>query len=280
MFGFPCNDFSVVGDRRGISGNFGGLYRWGIKGLKRFRPLFFVAENVSCLASSGTDLDVTKDAMRAVGYTIFPHTYRFEQYRVPQNRHRIIIVGFRTDLQITDFAHPQPTTKGRPLTCREALAGIAEDAPNNERTNQSATVVERLKHIKPGQNAFTADLPEHLQLSLKSGATISQIYRRLQANKPSYIVNGSGGGGTCQISNKRMSITADIPGTPMIRRSEDNLQLNCTTEDGRTAFSAVPSAIGAKIVASAVFLDLGITDSITDKHREYPSSYVIPIKAE
>ena len=48
----------------------------------------------------------------------------------------------------------------------------------------------------------------------------------------------------------------------------------------RTAFAAVPSTIGAKIVASAVFLDLGIADSITDKHRKYPSSFVIPIKAE
>jgi len=41
------------------------------------------------------------------------------------------------------------------------------------------------------------------------------------------------------------------------------------------------STIGAKIVASAVFLDLGITDAITDMHREYPASYVIPVqKAE
>jgi hypothetical protein len=33
----------------------------------------------------------------------------------------------------------------------------------------------------------------------------------------------------------------------------------------------------AKIVASAVFIDFGITDSITDKHRQYPASFVIPI---
>lgn len=31
---------------------------------------------------------------------------------------------------------------------------------------------------------------------MKSGATISQIYKRLVANKPSYTVTGSGGGGT------------------------------------------------------------------------------------
>jgi predicted unusual protein kinase regulating ubiquinone biosynthesis (AarF/ABC1/UbiB family) len=36
--------------------------------------------------------------------------------------------------------------------------------------------------------------------------------------------------------------------------------------------------MGAKIVASAIFLDFGIVDAITDKHREYPANYVIPIK--
>lgn len=122
-----------------------------------------------------------------------------------------------------------------------------------------------------------------LLLSLMAGLTLGLTACASITNDahiPVALSFSDGSSGTCQISNKRMSITADIPGTPMIRRSDDNLQLNCTTEDGRTAFSAVPSTIGAKIVASAVFLDLGITDSITDKHREYPSSFVIPIKAE
>lgn len=64
----------------------------------------------------------------------------------------------------------------------------------------------------------------------------------------------------------------------MIRRSDDGLKYECTTEDGRSASGLIPSTIGAKIVASAVFIDFGITDAITDKHREYPSSYVIPIE--
>jgi DNA (cytosine-5)-methyltransferase 1 len=72
---------------------------------------------------------------------------------------------------------------------------IPEDALNNVRTRQSATVTERLKLIKPGQNAFNADLPEHLQLNVK-GAKISQIYKRLDPSKPAYTVTGSGGGGT------------------------------------------------------------------------------------
>ena len=196
VFGFPCNDFSVVGDRHGIAGHYGALYRWGIRCLEAKKPLFFVAENVSGLASRGNDLDIILSAMEDAGYVIYPNTYRFEEYSVPQARHRIIIVGFRKDLGITQYSHPKPTTKNNPISCKDALTGISKEAANNEYTNQSSKVIERLKYIKPGQNAFTADLPDHLKLSMKSSATISQIYKRLNPNKPAYTVTGSGGGGT------------------------------------------------------------------------------------
>ena len=87
-----------------------------------------------------------------------------------------------------------------------------------------------------------------------------------------------GSEGECQLENKRVALTAQIPSTPMIRRSDDSLKYRCKTEDGREAFGSIPSTMGGKIVASAVFLDLGITDAITDMHREYPASFVIPIK--
>ena len=196
VFGFPCNDFSVVGERNGINGKFGGLYQWGIKGLQELKPSFFVAENVGGLRSSGGDFDTILRAMENAGYRVFPHTYRFEEYGVPQARHRIIIVGFRDDLGVREFNHPEPTTPDNPVSCEEALADIPANAHNNERTAQSPRVVERLKYIKPGQNAFTADIPEELQLNMRSGAKISQIYRRLRREKPSYTVTGSGGGGT------------------------------------------------------------------------------------
>jgi len=87
-----------------------------------------------------------------------------------------------------------------------------------------------------------------------------------------------GSTGTCDIENKRFSATVEILSSPMVRRSGDNLRIRCKTTDGREATASVPSTIGAKIVASAVFLDLGITDAITDKHREYPASFVVPVK--
>ena len=123
--------------------------------------------------------------------------YKFEEYGVPQARHRVIIVGIRDDLPY-EYKVPSPAPyKDIDNSCKTALEvpPIPAGALNNELTKQNSKVVERLTYIKPGENAFTADLPEHLQLKVK-GAKISQIYKRLDPSKPAYTVTGSGGGGT------------------------------------------------------------------------------------
>ncbi|MFA6469823.1 MAG: DNA cytosine methyltransferase [Bacteroidota bacterium] len=196
-FGFPCNDFSIVGEQKGIQGEYGPLYTYGVKALEYFSPKWFLAENVGGLsnANEGSAFKLILKKLFDVGYNITPHLYKFENYGVPQARHRIIIVGIRKDIQLF-FKVPQITSK-KPISAKEAISNppIPINAPNNELTNQSKSVVERLKHIKPGENAFTAKLPKHLRLNVK-GAQISQIYKRLDPNKPSYTVTGSGGGGT------------------------------------------------------------------------------------
>ena len=48
-FGFPCNDFSCVGEQKGLNGSFGALYEYCAKALNVFRPKYFIAENVSGL---------------------------------------------------------------------------------------------------------------------------------------------------------------------------------------------------------------------------------------
>jgi len=198
-FGFPCNDFSVVGEQKGFDGTFGPLYTYGVKVLKRFQPLWFLAENVGGLKSANEGKAFIKilDDLKEAGYKIYPNLYKFEEYGVPQARHRMIIVGIRNDLPY-EFKIPSPAPyKDMDVTCKTAIEvpPIPADAANNELTKQSAQVIERLSYIKPGQNAFTADLPERLQLRVK-GAKISQIYKRLDPNKPAYTVTGSGGGGT------------------------------------------------------------------------------------
>lgn len=198
-FGFPCNDFSVVGEQKGFDGTYGPLYSYGVRVLKSHQPQWFLAENVGGLrsANEGKAFQVILNDMREAGYDVYPNLYKFEEYGVPQARHRVIIVGIRKDLKY-DFKIPSTAPYAdMDVSCRTAIEQppIPADAHNNEATKQSATVIERLKHIKPGQNAFTADLPEHLKLNVR-GAKISQIYKRLDPEKPAYTVTGSGGGGT------------------------------------------------------------------------------------
>lgn len=198
-FGFPCNDFSVVGEQKGFEGTFGPLYSYGVKVLKKYQPLWFLAENVGGLksANEGNAFKIIQEDLIDVGYKIYPNLYKFEQYGVPQARHRMIIVGIRNDLPY-EFKIPNMEKYSEvDVTCKTAIEvpPIPENVTNNERTKQSAKVIERLTYIKPGQNAFTADIPEELQLNVK-GAKISQIYKRLDPTKPAYTVTGSGGGGT------------------------------------------------------------------------------------
>lgn len=211
-FGFPCNDFSLVGERKGLSGNFGGLYRTGLEVLMAKRPKWFVAENVSGIrsANSGTafkqilrDLSMISNDGEAE-YVLTPHLYKFEEYGVPQKRHRVIVVGIHKSLSAegTEFRVPAPTHgPGRGSEFVTAGEELGREFPpgttHMDQTRQSPRVVERLSYIEPGENAFTAAerMPADLRLNVR-GATISQIYKKLREGEPSYTVTGSGGGGT------------------------------------------------------------------------------------
>ena len=253
-FGFPCNDFSVVGEQKGFDGKFGPLYSYGVKILKSHRPEWFLAENVGGLrsANEGNAFQVILKDMQDAGYRVYPTLYKFEEYGVPQARHRVIIVGIREDLPY-EFRIPSTNLyRECDVTCRNAIENppIPQDALNNEKTAQSAKVVERLKHIKPGQNAFTADLPEELQLNVR-GAKISQIYKRLDPTKPAYTVTGSGGGGTHiyhwseprALTNRERARLQTFPDTYYFSGSKESVR--------KPIGMAVPCQ-GAKIIFEAI----------------------------
>ncbi len=235
-FGFPCNDFSIVGEQKGMSGNFGPLYTYGVEVLKKCRPKWFLAENVGGLSNSNEGKAFKKilSELFNSGYSLYPHLYSFEEYGVPQARKRIIIIGIREDLGI-EFKVPSPAPFRKvDVSVRNALENppIPENALNNDKTRQSEKVIDRLRFIPPGGNAWLIDLliaktdgdlvsffnkhpyiiaknPDldfsdarairkklsSIRLSVKS-ARMSQIYKRLEPEKPSYTVTGSGGGGT------------------------------------------------------------------------------------
>lgn len=233
-FGFPCNDYSLVGEKKGFQGKYGNLYKAGIEAINYSNPLWFVAENVSGIhsANSGKAFKgILKELSNAgqFGYNISVHLYKFEDYGVPQYRHRYIIVGIRKDKKF-EYKVPAPTHKNKHISVDKALSKqYSCPILNNEKTKQNKQVIERLLFIPPWENAWFLDellklTPYMRREALKESflydkmiknlsdieierrisecklnckkARMSHIYRRLDPNKPSYTITGSGGGGT------------------------------------------------------------------------------------
>ena len=200
-YGFPCNSFSNVGEHQGLdNAKFGQLYTYGVEVLKTHQPKWFLAENVSGIRSAGDGdhFKIILEDLAAAGYTLVTNLYKFEQYGVPQTRHRIIIVGIRNDLDAKGIKFRVPSPEpyaGIDVSAGKALADIPVNAPNNEVRKLQDKVRLRLSYIKPGQNIWQAEgLPP--ELMIKTRTKISQIYRKLDPEKPSYTVTAAGGGGT------------------------------------------------------------------------------------
>ncbi|MFQ3251640.1 MAG: DNA (cytosine-5)-methyltransferase 1 [Glaciecola sp.] len=234
-FGFPCNDFSLVGEQKGFQGKFGNLYKAGVKAIEKANPLFFVAENVSGIHSANSDAafyKIIKELENAgCGYRITTHLFKFEEYGVPQARHRYIIVGIRNDQNLI-FRVPSPASfVNTDTSCSKALKYISSNIEKHEFAKTSDQVKWRLIFTPPGSNAWKLDelvrfgdeallsyiekIPwyeekikplgdlvqirkkiEYCRLHVKTGSKMSHIYKRLNGDKPSYTITGSGGGGT------------------------------------------------------------------------------------
>ena len=98
-------------------------------------------------------------------------------------------------------------------------------------------------------------------------------------NVPVALSFSDGSDGSCVLNNKRGQWSGKVPGTFSIRRSDDILRYNCKTDSGKTGIGGIASSMeGAKLGASVLFFDLGITDAITDKHRTYTPNFTIPVK--
>ena len=110
--GFPCQAFSIAGRRGGFEDTRGTLFFDVAEIIKRKQPKAFFLENVKGLRNHdrGKTLATILNVLREdLGYYVpEPEIINAKNFGVPQNRERIFIVGFRKDLQITDFKYPKP----------------------------------------------------------------------------------------------------------------------------------------------------------------------------
>jgi DNA (cytosine-5)-methyltransferase 1 len=247
-FGFPCNDFSMVGERKGRGGYFGGLYLEAVRALETTQPAWFIAENVPGLMASEGDEIMQAFADSGPGYSLSVHLYRFEEYGVPQRRARVIGVGIREDLAMS-FRPPAPTHPN-PVTVSQAMKGLRSNQANSETTKHTDKVIRLLESIPPGENAWHPDVPEDLRLNVPN-VRLSLIYRRLKADEPAYTVVGSGGGGTHMyhwdepraLTNRERARLQTFP---------DDFHFSGTKEAVRKQIGMAVPPLGAEVIGRAL----------------------------
>ena len=99
--GPPCPDFSVGGKNRGKQGEKGRLSRVYIDLIVKQQPDFFLYENVKGLWRTAKHREFYEEMKRLTeeaDYVLTERVINTIEYDVPQDRHRIILLGFKRDL--------------------------------------------------------------------------------------------------------------------------------------------------------------------------------------
>ena len=113
--GFPCQPFSIIGKSLGFADTRGTLF-FNIEEILRVKkPYAFMLENVKQLRShdKGRTLAVIKEKLEGLGYFVHIKVLNALDFGVPQKRERVILVGFKEDL---DFTFPKPLGYYKPLS--------------------------------------------------------------------------------------------------------------------------------------------------------------------
>lgn len=107
--GFPCQAFSVAGYRKGFKDPRGNVFWEIVRILDEKKPSIVFLENVKNLTGhdGGKTFEVVLNALQELGYHVSYKVMNAAQYtKVPQNRERIYIVGFRKKQDFSKFEFP------------------------------------------------------------------------------------------------------------------------------------------------------------------------------
>jgi len=121
--GFPCQPFSIAGNKKGFTDTRGTLFFEIEKIIKYKKPKAFLLENVKGLKGhdKGNTYKVIKKALQNLGYFVDDKILAARDFGLPQNRERIYIVGFLNENHFKKFSYPKP------LNIKTKLGNILED---------------------------------------------------------------------------------------------------------------------------------------------------------
>lgn len=94
--GFPCQDLSVAGKQKGLSGERSGLWFEMLRVISEIRPSFVLAENVR--GAVNLALDTVYSGLVGEGYKVYPYVIPASAVGAPHQRERLFVVGVRKDV--------------------------------------------------------------------------------------------------------------------------------------------------------------------------------------
>lgn len=159
--GPPCQAYSIAGRSRkkdkmeNDPRNY--LYLYYLEFLKKYQPKFFVFENVQGIlsAKNGTIFEDIKQRMKKLGYNIDYRLLDSNDFGVVQHRKRIIIIGFKKELNIEYPKFDDFKTKYNIQELFIDLPKLNDGEINNKYSSETSKCLEKLKIREKGWNVLT-----------------------------------------------------------------------------------------------------------------------------
>lgn len=94
-FGFPCQDLSVAGKRRGLAGDRSGLFFEAMRIIRELKPQYFIFENVKGLLTNNRGADFVRCLREIADIGLYECEWQLvnTSWVLPQNRERVYFVG-------------------------------------------------------------------------------------------------------------------------------------------------------------------------------------------
>ncbi|MCI5141038.1 MAG: DNA cytosine methyltransferase, partial [Candidatus Electrothrix sp. ATG1] len=214
--GPPCQGFSFSNSktRNGKNKN-NELYHEFVRFIDSLQPTWFLFENVEGIISfnGGETVQKIRKIFEELGYTVNDNLLNASDYGVPQDRNRFIMVGNKEGIHfnfpqkekakvsVIDAIDDLPALLNGQLaeslpykhvvklsSYAKKMRSDSKRAKQNFVSRNNTLVLERYKHIKPGQNWRA--IPDNLMQNYKNKNNChSGIYKRLDPSIPSVVIS-------------------------------------------------------------------------------------------
>lgn len=195
--GFPCQAFSYAGKKLGLNDARGTLFYEFARVVQEINPAICLGENVRGLLShdNGKTLQGMISVLDEIGYKVVPvQVLKAINYRVPQKRERLILIGIRKDIDL-NYEYPKPHSKI--FTLKDALKKgelFKSDVPKSDGAKYPISKKKVLDLVPP--KGYWRDLPldiqkEYMGGSFYLGGGKTGMARRIGWDEPSLTLTCS-----------------------------------------------------------------------------------------